>query len=327
MNLNPSQLEGLINHHFSVLFDHNDAVTLSGHGLEETWLRCALTEKGKALLIETDSVDSPFTRQAHIASRVYTGRIRMEEIERGIDNQQKHFVAFYCRNERLIQLFSRLMADIIWHLCDEGPQSGDPWIYLLKRLEGWKLLFSGSDNIAIEKGLIGELYILRHLIARYSFPVTVWEGPMNGVKDFRLPGQNVEVKTTSSRYGYFVELSGLYQTSILQAQERMVFIRLEQTGNGLLSVQSLVAELTRLITSPDEINEFRRKLEDYPREIFETSNKWEVLESVVMAIDENFPRISEQSFVDHRLPNGVIQIKWTADLIGLEKTMLSEFNF
>jgi len=327
MKLNPSQLEELINHHFSILFDPNDTVALFGHGLEESWLRCALTEKGKALLIETNSSDSPFTRQNRIQRRAYPGRVRMEEIERSIDNQQKNFIAFYCRNERLNRLFCRLMADIVWHLCNEGPVSGDPWTYLLTRLEGWKLLFSGSDITAIEKGLIGELYVLRHFITRYSFPVIIWEGPMNGTKDFRLPGQNVEVKTTSSRYDYFVEISGLYQTAELQSQERLVFIRLEQTKNGLLSVRSLQDELNTLTTASGEISEFRRRLEDYPQVIFETLNTWEVLEAVVMEIDHNFPRISEQSFVNHRLPDGIMQIKWTADLMSLRKTGLSEFNF
>jgi hypothetical protein len=286
-----------------------------------------LTEKGKALLIETDSRDSPFTKQARADGRIYPGRIRMEEIERGIDNRPKNFIAFYCRNERLIRLFCRLMADMIWHLCNEGPRSGDPWIYLLTRLEGWKLLFSGTDNIAIEKGLIGELYVLRHFLTRYSLPVTIWEGPMNGTKDFRLLGQNVEVKATSSRYGYLVEMNGLYQTSALQPQERLVFIRLEQTGNGSLSVGSLRDELSELTTATGETGEFHARLEDFPPEIFETPNKWEVLEAVVMEIDHYFPRISEQSFVNNRLPDGIMQIKWTADLMSLGKTGLAQFNF
>lgn len=327
MNLTPSQLEELIDNHFSVLFDPNDTVTVVGPGLEETWLRCALTERGKALLIETDAHDSPFTRQTLVRGRAYPGRIRMEEVVRSIDNRQKSFIAFYCRNERLIRLFCRLMADIIWHLCNEGPGSGDPWDYLLKRMEGWKLLFSGSDNVAMEKGLIGELYVLRHFITRYGLPVSIWEGPMSGTKDFRLPGQNVEVKTTSSRYDYFVEINGLHQTSALQPQERMIFIRLEQTSNGSLSVQSLQNELNILTTTTSEIDEFRRRLEDYPQEVFETSHRWEILEAVVMEMDHNFPRISAQSFVNQRLPDGIVQIKWTADLMPLEKISLSEFNF
>ncbi len=324
MNLNPSQLEELVSQHFSALFNPNDTVLLAGGGLSETWLRCALTEKGKALLIETDSPNSPFTRQFPVPGRTFPGRIRVEEIQRNLHHQPVNFIAFYCRNERIIRLFCRLMADIIWHLCNEGPQTGDPWTYLQTRLEGWRMLFSGADNLAIEKGLIGELYLLRHLITRHNHPITIWDGPLGGTKDFRLPDQNIEVKTTSVRTGYLVEISGLFQTVSLQAREKLLFIRLEQTSNGPLSVRSLRDEILALTNETEELN---RRLEDFPPELFESPNRWEVLEAVVMDIDARFPRISEHSFVNQQLPDGIVQIKWTADLSMLDKTRLMDANF
>lgn len=325
--MNPSQLENALNHHFALLYNINDIVAVAEPNFSLDWLHCALTEKGRAVLIETDSPRSPFLAQGSFERRIHAGRIRMEEIDLKIDESSRKFIAFYCRRRNLVQLFNRLMADIVWHLLNEGPQSGDPWSYLAARLDGWRSLFSGTDNKAEEKGLIGELYVLRHLMSRHSLPVTIWSGPFAGVKDFRIHNQNIEVKTTEVRNGYLVEFSSLYQTSLQQQVERLVFIRLEETANGALSVHSLTQELHHLASISGQTAELQRRLEAFSPDVFTSPNRWELLEAVIMEMGDQFPRLSEQSFVNSQLPDGVLNIKWTGDLAALPKTPFMNFDF
>jgi hypothetical protein len=41
-------------------------------------------------------------------------------------------------------------------------------------------------------------------------------------------------------------------------------------------------------------------------------------------VDENFPKVIEQSFVDGVLPKGIIDISYTVNLSGLEAVNLME---
>ena len=54
-------------------------------------------------------------------------------------------------------------------------------------------------------------------------------------------------------------------------------------------------------------------------------NKTFILHSMYQyVVDENFPKVIEQSFVDGVLPKGIIDISYTVDLSGLEAVNLIE---
>lgn len=325
-DLSPAQLEELIDSHFNLLFNKNDSVVIRNGGHNCEFLRCAVSEKGCGILIELNSSRSPYTRLGNNNPRLVRGNIRVEEIEIYIEGRARQFISIYCRRAGQLRLFIRLMGDILWHLLSDGPQNGDPWDFITGRLSGWKLLFSGTDSKAQEKGLLGELLILKYLMEACDQPVSVWTGPLGGVKDFRLHNRNVEVKTTSVRYGYLIEINGLFQTEMLQISECLAFIRVEETPNGRYAVRNLISELQKMCTG-EMSRELKIRLQDYSDEVLESSTRWDVLEAVVTDIDNNFPRISRESFINRRLPEGIVNITWTTDLASLEKTPLAEYNF
>lgn len=320
---NAKNLEIAIRNAFSTLFNPGESITLNVDNEGLKWIRCAVTEKGIAILVETDSSRSPFIRSSEGGSRVFRGAIRMEETIIKVGGENCSFITVLCRKKTLARVFERLGADLIIYLQDNSEQITDPWDCLRERLKGWQLLFSFTDNKAEEKGLIGELLIFKLLRERLNINSEVWTGPLGGTKDFMLSGCNIEVKTTTVRYGFFVEISGLFQTKTTQEIEKLAFVRMEETPHGDLSPSSLVAEIRPLLNEAD-LFIFNNLLKEFNEDLFNSPNKYSLLEVVFFNLDHNFPRISEESFVNNRLPEGVIRLTWTADLGSLERKKADE---
>jgi hypothetical protein len=316
-------LETAIRNAFSTLFNPGESITLNVDKQDLEWIRCAVTERGIAILVETDSSRSPFIRSSAGGSRVFRGAIRMEESIIEVDGKNCSFITVLCRKKTLVRVFERLVADLIIYLEENSTEITDPWDCLRERLKGWQLLFSFTDNKAEEKGLIGELLIFKILREHLNINSEVWTGPQGGTKDFMLSGCNIEVKTTTVRYGYFVEISGLFQTRTTQETEKLAFVRMEETPHGNLSPSSLVAEISPLLNEADLVT-FNNLLKEFKEDLFNSPNKYSLLEVVFFDIDHDFPRISEESFVNNRLPEGVIRLTWTADLGSLEGKQTDE---
>lgn len=320
------KIEDLIVWHYNTLYSTGSIVRLTHPELKLNCLYCALTDKGRVFLIETDSSETPFKNENNNPERSFSGNIRMSDFEFAVEGVNRRFIAIFCRKKNLVNLFSRLMADITWNLINEGPESRDPWNFIYERLEGWKLLFSGRDSLAEEKGLLGELIVLKHLLERYC-NVDVWSGPIQGTKDFRLPDQNIEVKTTAVRYGYEVQFSGVFQMLNLQKYERLVFLRIAQAINGKHSVKQMIDEIATCLTTASQREYFLKLLDEYSESARNSDKKWELLESVVFEVDDSFPRITNKSFENNCIPEGILEIKYTADLSGLPRNNMSEFDF
>ena len=321
--MNKTELERIIRNGFSVLLDQGQSIQLNIPATDITWVRCALTEKGFALLIETDTPRSPFRVDEFNVKRIFKGSIRAEEIIMTVDDEYCRFIAVFCRKRVLYRLFDRLAADLIIHLYEGINIFSDPLEQVKFRLEGWRMLFSGVEKKAEEKGLIGELVFLNSLIDNIQVSPVVWTGPEGGIKDFRLSGINYEVKTTSEQYGYFVKISGIFQTLQAQDKEKLVFVRLEETPNGDIFLGNLIYLIQQKLNNV-ELLRFNSLINNFDEDLLNSPNKWNILEVVVFNIDNSFPKIANESFVNNRLPDGILQISWTSDLTGMEKIPIAQ---
>jgi hypothetical protein len=309
--------ENAINNCFNTLYNPGETLSLVVDNRNLDWVRCARMGKGIAILIETDSVRSQFKRNFKGAHRIVKGAIKLEEMNIEVDGGMCSFITVQCPKEKLFKIFVRLAADLIMHLEDNFKSITSPWDILRDRIEGWKLLFKFHDNKAEEKGLIGELILYKLLIENIDLIPQNWTGPIGGTKDFMINNFNFEVKTTTVRYGYFVEINGLYQTKITDQIDKLVFIRLEETPNGNISIKTLIELIKEKMTPSDNIY-FNSLLSEFGEDLLNSDNKYTLLELVIFDIDDKFPKITEQSFINNKLPNGVIRITWTADLSVIE---------
>ena len=103
----------------------------------------------------------------------------------------------------------------------------------------------------------------------------------------------------------------------------MTFCTFELTAGQGESINSLVRDLRLLGYNVAAINE---ALEKKGFGVGKSDrNKTFILHSMYQYIvDENFPKVIEQSFVDGVLPKGIIDISYTVDLNGLEAVNLME---
>lgn len=325
--MTPIELENILNYHFNTLFKNGDSIELKFEQIVKDYIRVGQLNKGRTLLIEVNSKNSPYLTNLFRNEKI--NKIKIEELELINNNSSKQinkYISISCKNGKLFQIFSRLLADILWHLFYDNQLINikDPWQFIIDRLNGWKLILNSEDLKNEEKGLIGELILLKFLIIEKKQNINIWDGPLNGVKDFRLENMDIEVKTTAVRYGYTIKISGFFQTQSQKEYEYLFFVRIEEANNGNITLKELIDDINNICDSTEKA-EFNDRLEAFSSELFESSNKWNVLESVFIKIDEKFPKITEQSFIGNKLPNGINNITWESDLSNLEKILMTDF--
>jgi hypothetical protein len=101
----------------------------------------------------------------------------------------------------------------------------------------------------------------------------------------------------------------------------LTFCTFELTAGQGVSINSLVQDLKSLGYNIATINE---ALEKKGFGIGKSDrNKTFILHSMYQyEVDDNFPKITEQSFINGVLPAGIIDISYTVDLSGLEAVNL-----
>lgn len=325
--MTPIEIENIVNYHFNTLFKNGDSIELKFEQIVKDYIRVGQMNKGRTLLIEVNSKNSPYLTDLFRDEKI--SKIKIEELELITNNSSKEinkYICISCKNGKLFPIFSRLLADILWHLFYDHQLINikDPWQFIIDRLNGWKLIFNSEDLKNEEKGLIGELILLKFLKNDGNQKINVWDGPLNGVKDFRLENMDIEVKTTAIRYGYIIKISGFFQTQSQKESEYLFFVRIEEANNGNISLKNLIDEIKNICNSTEKA-ELNDRLEAFSPELFESSNKWNLLESVFIKIDENFPKINEHSFIGDKLPNGINNITWESDLSNLTKIPMTDF--
>jgi hypothetical protein len=324
--MTPIDIENIVNYHFNTLYKNGESIELKFDHVVKEYIRVSIMDKGRVLLIELNNLNSPYTSDLFRNEKI--SKIKIEELELVTNKNSKElkkYISISCKNGKLFSIFSRLLADILWHLLydDRFNKLKDPWPFIIERLVGWKLLFSSENMKNEEKGLIGELILLKMLIKEKKQKIKIWDGPLNGVKDFRLDNMDIEVKTTAIRYGYTIHISGFFQAQSQKKIDYLFFVRIEEANNGNINLKQLIDEI-KTICSASEKREFIDRLEAFSSELLESSNKWNLLENVFIKIDENFPKITEQSFIGNKLPNGINKISWESDLSNLPKLSIDD---
>lgn len=104
------------------------------------------------------------------------------------------------KDEQYIQHFCLVVDDFV-SACHVVRDPLSAWRVLEAKLRGW-LQFFGAEHLPLseerQRGLIGELHVLKLIAARTSWPQAIswWKGPDAEDRDFRSDRALVEVKTT-----------------------------------------------------------------------------------------------------------------------------------
>lgn len=144
-----------------------------------------------------------------------------------------------------------------------------------------------------------------------------WSGPFGGVVDIKTPATDYEVKSTISRYGAVINISGQFQLAASSGKPlELVHFRFEPVNNGL----SIDLICDRLIALGVDAAMLEGALQRLGMEAGCSARKEEynLLEARSYTVDDSFPRITPASFIGGVLPKGVVQFEYRVDLSGLK---------
>ena len=158
-----------------------------------------------------------------------------------------------------LDLFVTMAEDIVLTLNELKHLNDDGLFHVfLSRIRAWQsFMHHGKDDFLSpekEVGLFGELEFLQEVLT-FGLPATTvidgWQGPFDGVHDFKFGNGAVEVKTTLSPIGFKAQINSLEQLDDQLVQPLFLAgIRLALNVSG--------------ITLPEKINNLRNILSKTP---------------------------------------------------------------
>lgn len=243
---------------------------------------------------------------------------RLRTVERVIAGQQRRFLRLESSLEWLRNEFGVICEHMV--SVESGNQVrqallADPLVWW----ERWRHLLG---NALVDKhgyDVLAELLALEMLViegAAYE-----WSGPFGGVVDIRTPATDYEVKSTISRYGSVINISGQFQLAASSGKPlQLIHFRFEPVDEGL----SIDLVCDRLVALGIDAAVLERALQRLGMEAGCSARKeaYNLLEALSYSVDDSFPRITPASFIGGVLPAGVVQFEYSVDLSGLKSKLL-----
>jgi hypothetical protein len=146
-------------------------------------------------------LDIPASVAHHAAMVRRTQAIRLERVHA---SDEEHVILLLLQEPGLTDVFSLFIDDLLQHLVlTHDAEQAVSTIY--SRFEHWQQLFARitSDVIGLERqrGLFGELTILKELLDRHADAPEIWDcwrGPFSANHDFSMSGTAMEVKASAA---------------------------------------------------------------------------------------------------------------------------------
>jgi hypothetical protein len=226
------------------------------------------------------------------------------------------YLQLSCFEDSLEQVFSNLCSDLIEEVFDKSNPGIASRIYFDK----WRVLFAKSRDTALSKnalvGLFGELAVLKKLVSEdETRAINCWVGPDGAPQDFTSSCSRIEVKSTTTLNELVVSVSGVHQLESHEAETlHLVVNRVTLEGPGV-TLPELVKEIIEL--GVDRISLYEKLGNigyDWSDPGLYHNDRFALLDSFWFCVDEAFPKIVSQSFVDGVIPAGVENVKYSINL-------------
>lgn len=192
----------------------------------------------------------------------------------------------------------------------------------LIRWKYWKEMFGKKKSQLLDKqeikGLIGELFVLKHrMIPAYGVrdAVNGWLGPLAGHKDFEIRRTWYEIKTINDG-AVQVIVSSLEQLES-EVDGHLILVRVDETSENndkALNLNKMVLQITDMIEDPEILEEFRTKLDNIgytADEEYDRSN-YIVKGSDMYMVNDDFPRLRRSE-----MNNAIGNVKYTILIAGI----------
>lgn len=179
--------------------------------------------------------------------------------------------------------------------------------------EQWKTIMGNTISVRTSYNIVAELLTLEYLLKLGKN--VEWTGPDNNVHDIESDNESYEVKSTIKKYSTTVTISSQFQLKHNKSLY-LFFCRLEKSLLGI-SINDMIERFNSLGYNIDKLE---RKLSNigFDNGISARNEKYKILEKRKYAVNEDFPRITMESFKNNKVPDSIIQITYTVDLDGIQ---------
>jgi hypothetical protein len=236
------------------------------------------------------------------------------------------------RRKLILRLISKENWELFYTLCTDILQAAlacrderSAVHVTIRRTWRWHQLLRGRGSGILDaesqKGLIGELRLLSHVLLRHFAPsdaLNFWCGPQGAPKDFTIGATAVEVKCRRGTSMPYVSISNEHQLDSSGADLLFLYV---------VELAPIASGQTGAFTLADAVNEARHTIEELDSgslELFEgrladvgyfaeddySDHHWVHIATNVFRVDDGFPRI-----VAKEIPAGVSNVSYRISLV------------
>lgn len=233
--------------------------------------------------------------------------------------QATSYIGLSCRREHLNAVFGHLVAETVQRLQQSGTDAYTTCRLVLAR---WRELIDRDVPRVLspeaQTGLFAELSWLERMVAHNVDALENWIGPSRAVHDFRRGDYAVEVKSTQSRESFTFKVNGLRQLETpVGGQLWAAACRVEEQPAFGRSLPAIIDDLRGMGVDPLS---FAEKLlnagYDSRDDAHYASRSFGLTETRVYRVDDSFPRLTRESFLDGLPSDRISNIAYLIDLAG-----------
>ena len=237
------------------------------------------------------------------------------------DGTRKNYIDLVCKYKEFNDMFSHLIVDILKEIEENPANINKSCLDIISKWrQFFKLLGGRILPLKVIVGLIGELYYLEKIFRRNGNLVEFWTGPDKSRHDFYYNNIALEIKTTSISKGRFFVIHGVKQ--LLKPVDGELFLCtlvLEKVPSNGITLNDLVDKImgytidqSKFLSKLLQVGYDYSMKEEYEKDQFKIIED----ESFIYYVDDLFPKIIPNTFLEGNLPNLVIDIEYKIDLSG-----------
>lgn len=242
--------------------------------------------------------------------------VGMRRVDNSFHAGESHYLLVLSSTDRDVYT-SSVFFSICLNFIDPG-ENGNARYSLVSNpvswWRSWRDIMGNSISHNLPYTVLGELLVYLYLQRKGLSPI--WKGPESGSHDIVTKNEAHEVKSTLNKYDKRIHIAGQHQLKHSPGEVLyLYYCQFEDDPNGK-SIDDVVNELVSLGCNLNELNLKLAKL-GYKNGGSSRKAKYSLHGICRYEVDDSFPKINEDSFIQGKLPEGVLKLEYDVDLSNL----------
>ncbi len=242
--------------------------------------------------------------------------IKLKNLDVYINGVQKKVVYLFVENGEPV---SHIFGAMAFHFLKKENRETirkDPFSWF----DEWRTMVGETKKSKMIYDVIGEMSILLYLQEKGKKPS--WDSINKGTFDITTNSEIYEVKTTQYKYNDCITIHSQFQLDYKKANKPVyiAFVKLEANNTGE-SIQSLFDKLLSAGYPKEPMSSYLDSNGYYEGKA-DRNRQYLIHEIRLYCVDDDFPKITSESFVDSKIPNGIVKYEYVVSLTGLKYTKI-----